>query len=89
MSNRKYRAAQRTLAVMHVNKTWAQMARDTGISATTIKKFATGDVNSPHFDTVDRLCEYAGYAVEINKQVYNVIKKQEEATIDAYNSGRA
>ena len=47
---------------------WSEMARDSGLCAATVKRFANNDTSRPSFRTVLWLAEYAGHKVSIARQ---------------------
>lgn len=66
-----YRGAQIDLANAHFYGTsWRSMGEATGLSPTTIKKFANGETSRPSFQTVALLAGYAGYAVSIARKEF-------------------
>ena len=62
-----YAEAQKQLLTLHysADMTWTHMAAESGISAATIKRFATNETTRPQFRTVALLSDYAGFRMEI------------------------
>lgn len=64
-----YRGAQIDLQNAHFyGASWRSMGAVTGLSPTTIKKFARGETGRPSFQTVVLLAEYAGHTVTIARE---------------------
>ena len=69
----KYTHVQQKLKRLHGSLPWTHMAKECGISATTIKKFANNETYRPQFHTVDVLADYAGFALTIADLRKNVL----------------
>lgn len=54
----------------YYGRSWKQMGDDTGLSPSTVSKFARGDTTRPAFTTVVTLAQYAGFAVSMARESY-------------------
>ena len=70
-----YTPIQIKLAELHAQLSWSHMAAESGISATTIKRFAHNETRRPQFHTVEVLADYAGFRLAIKDMRVNSVLK--------------